>query len=309
VDLLTGEMYGWARACSVFQSGCSGALKPLSKTGRWDGWIKLNGTAQDSRPYGPFLVSGTPSEFEGWAWGGDPNDEEEEAVIGFVSFNSETGGGSNKYAVYTNLSINNAPTVAADPTTTGDYCFAGSPPIFLNWTFSDLDGGDTQSAYQIQIDDSGLGFPSPEIDTGKVLNSSNTYSPNGLSFGTSYWWRIRVWDSRDLQSAAWVTGSFTTDPRWPIPNFTWVPLGPFVGQDVTFTNSTTNCPPPCIYNWTFENGDPSAFSGETPPVVKFSASGDVTLDATSGGRSCPQKIQNIGTTTLPLPTWKEIAPF
>jgi hypothetical protein len=39
---LTGSNFsGWARACSVFQLGCTGALKPASETGGWDGWISL----------------------------------------------------------------------------------------------------------------------------------------------------------------------------------------------------------------------------------------------------------------------------
>ncbi len=38
------EMTGWARACSVFESGCSGAVKDVSglELGGWDGWISLN---------------------------------------------------------------------------------------------------------------------------------------------------------------------------------------------------------------------------------------------------------------------------
>lgn len=34
---------GWARACAVFVSGCSGALRPDSQRGGWDGWIRLGG--------------------------------------------------------------------------------------------------------------------------------------------------------------------------------------------------------------------------------------------------------------------------
>lgn len=41
------EMSGWARACTVFASGCSGALKADSERGGWDGWISLN-CANDS---------------------------------------------------------------------------------------------------------------------------------------------------------------------------------------------------------------------------------------------------------------------
>lgn len=39
----TGKVTGWARACAVFVTGCSGAVRPDSQTGTWDGWISLSG--------------------------------------------------------------------------------------------------------------------------------------------------------------------------------------------------------------------------------------------------------------------------
>lgn len=38
------QLNGWARACSVFQSNCSGSLRPDHERGGWDGWISLRGT-------------------------------------------------------------------------------------------------------------------------------------------------------------------------------------------------------------------------------------------------------------------------
>lgn len=52
-DPLTGELSGsgkvtgWARACSVFVSGCSGTVYSDTKTGTWDGWISLSGTSPE----------------------------------------------------------------------------------------------------------------------------------------------------------------------------------------------------------------------------------------------------------------------
>lgn len=37
----TALMSGWARACSVFVSGCSGSIRADIQTGEWDGWISL----------------------------------------------------------------------------------------------------------------------------------------------------------------------------------------------------------------------------------------------------------------------------
>ncbi|MDP2910716.1 MAG: hypothetical protein Q8N58_02965, partial [bacterium] len=296
INMSTGTLSGWARALSPVG-------RPLSETGGWDGWIKLSGSN-----YGVTLNSTPdPSEFQNWAWGGDPNDDNNEAVIGLISFNGNNVVGGAAYAVYTNLSVNNAPTAAINPITTGNYCFTASPPIFLNWTFSDVDAGDTQSAYQIQIDNSGAGFPSPEVDTGKVINSGNTYAPIGLSFGTTYWWRIRVWDSRDLQSAGWATSLFATDSRWPEPSFVYNPAAPLVEEDVQF-DSTVNFCVACTYLWNFDTGSSDIIAD---PVYAFPAEDNynVTLRATSGGLWCEvSQIVSIGA-ALPLPTWNEIAPF
>ncbi|MCR4275759.1 MAG: hypothetical protein NUV83_03430 [Candidatus Wolfebacteria bacterium] len=79
INLATGAVTGWARACAVFQSGCMGALKPDYERGGWDGWIKMAGTATDGSPYGLRFdnISGRflPNNF---AWGSN--------VIGWINF-------------------------------------------------------------------------------------------------------------------------------------------------------------------------------------------------------------------------------
>lgn len=66
---------GWARACYVFQSGCSGPLDP--ERDDWEGWIRLNNTN-----YGVDYNDST-REFEGWAWSSD---------LGWISFNCTNQG-------------------------------------------------------------------------------------------------------------------------------------------------------------------------------------------------------------------------
>ena len=36
------EVKGWARVCSVYQSGCSGTLRSDAELGGWDGWIRMH---------------------------------------------------------------------------------------------------------------------------------------------------------------------------------------------------------------------------------------------------------------------------
>lgn len=68
VNLSTGELTGWARACSAFASGCSGALD--GNSGGWDGWIALSGTAGDGTSYGVTQDLATCA-WSGFAWGSD----------------------------------------------------------------------------------------------------------------------------------------------------------------------------------------------------------------------------------------------
>jgi len=73
--IVGSSVTGWARACAVFASGCSGDLDEDYYLGGWGGWISLSGTA-GSGSYGVTINSS--NELSGWAWGGD--------VVGWLSF-------------------------------------------------------------------------------------------------------------------------------------------------------------------------------------------------------------------------------
>ncbi|HEY0980368.1 MAG TPA: hypothetical protein VGE18_03095 [Candidatus Paceibacterota bacterium] len=71
---------GWARACSVFASGCSGALANNAYLGDWDGFLSLSGSG-----YGLTLGpdSGGTRTLTGSLWGSE--------VIGWTSVNGSVG--------------------------------------------------------------------------------------------------------------------------------------------------------------------------------------------------------------------------
>lgn len=105
------------------------------------------------------------------------------------------------------LEINTAP----DPPIINpiEGCFTTPTPT-LNWTFSDADPGDYQSAYQVEIVRSS--DMTPLIDSGKVLDESEFYTipaatnpaiPNPLwESGTyKYKYRVKVWDQYDVESS------------------------------------------------------------------------------------------------------------
>lgn len=75
------EMLGWARACSVYESGCSGALKDNIYRGGWDGWVSLNCANHNgcgSSNYKVKINTDGSIPNNAFAWGGD--------IIGAVSF-------------------------------------------------------------------------------------------------------------------------------------------------------------------------------------------------------------------------------
>jgi len=146
VNLDTGEISGWARACAGAENpDCTGGTNPES--GGWDGWLKMKNHPSDTgADYGVSIDQDT-GEFHGWAWGFD--------VVGWVSFNCQEGGSSGEnicsqsnYKVTTDPALFNAPPQAinlSDNNAAADYCFVSSPPIILSWQFSDPDPQDVQT--------------------------------------------------------------------------------------------------------------------------------------------------------------------
>jgi hypothetical protein len=81
----TYPVKGWARACSVFNSGCSGSLKTVATRGDngvstdpWDGFISLSGTAKNGGTYGA-VVNSAKTTMTGYVWGSE--------VMGWIQMN------------------------------------------------------------------------------------------------------------------------------------------------------------------------------------------------------------------------------
>ncbi|MHA1742729.1 MAG: LamG-like jellyroll fold domain-containing protein, partial [Candidatus Heimdallarchaeota archaeon] len=79
-----------------------------------------------------------------------------------------------------------------------------SASITFGWTFNDPDSGDSQSAYQFQLDDNS-DFSSPIIDTGKVSSSTSSTTQTLPSTVGLYYWRVKTWDSQDAEGE-WSNG-------------------------------------------------------------------------------------------------------
>jgi hypothetical protein len=223
---------------------------------------------------------------------------------------SEASEGNNCTSQIFTVSSNNPPNPPSNLSVAkGDYCTAPLRPIF-SWTFSDPDAGNTQSAYQLQINDGAV------LDTGKVISSSNAYAvpaPSPLAYNTTYSWRVRVWDNYNATSS-WSTSSFTTEPHaYPNPTFTWTPSSPFVNEVVTFTDQST-CYGGCTNRlWAF--GDGASLGPAVLPTAThdYGAIGTYQARLTvwdSDGHSCQTKLGDFNVSVQQtLPKWKEVPPF
>ncbi|MCK5212095.1 hypothetical protein KAJ89_05320 [Candidatus Parcubacteria bacterium] len=244
------NVYGWANVLSYGN----------------DGWIKLN----DSAAAIPYNVLLNGADFEGWAYNGNDTG----TGIGWVSFNCNEGGpngedicGSVPYTV----TYGEYFTYNQAPTTTNPIVFEYSTycnnSVFerrLNWTFTDPDAGDTQSAYRVIIDDDpGAGGQppgTPDFDSGKCVNAGDNggkcidagnivnlwvndinnpafWDNYTMGYNDTFYWWIMVWDQSDEPSADWNVGeSFAIDAgEWPDPsNITRTPWNYSAGEEVLF---------------------------------------------------------------------------
>ncbi|MDP3057056.1 MAG: PKD domain-containing protein [bacterium] len=302
----TGEFLGWARA--------------LANGGGWDGWISLNCLNGGVCATSNYKVSKTGSNFIGYAWGGD--------VAGWIKFNPAFGG------VY----LANAPPVAANlsitPPTVTALCTSGAAYGF-QWTFSD--SGDTESKFQLQIDNdsnfltptvdrtfSGLTNADGSVNTQSVLLTSAADAPSAdkLSYNTTYYWRVQVWDSSEAFSG-WITPAaplFTTPIHmYPTadyicsPSTTSCPVNHSQFEPISFTDrsicydNNNNSTPCASRSWSF--GDGSPLSTLSNPKHTYTAQGNFALGFTMtdpGGFTCTKNSSiNIGVAS---PKWKEVIP-
>lgn len=299
VDSSTGRVSGWIRACAGTVNGnCDSA----SRTDGWDGWIKMGPINFSGTNYAAVFASNI---LDGWAWGSD--------VVGWVKFGYGSGpiSGDNPPAA-NNLSVSKL---------SDGYCT--TPAHYFSWVFNDP--GDTQSRFQFQVDDNS-DFSSLTVDR-DVSNFATSQSvlvalnpaAGQLGYNKTYYWRVKVYDSRGLDSG-WVSGpSFSTEKHlYPSPNFSWSPSTPAVDADTSFSDTSVcydseNRVASCLgtaRSWTFLDATP-ATSSANPAVIKFNSSGlkSVILrvvDSTSEAYSC-SVIKSVPVQTS-LPKWKEVHP-
>lgn len=297
----TNTVGGWARALS-YGSG-------------WDGWIKLRGSN-----YGVNYASQSGA-LSGWAWS--------DAVIGWINFR-----GSTNYGVIIDLDMpNNNPPLKPE-TFEADWnrcAFKGGAVPTLSWTYSDPES-DLQSAYEIEVDENDS-FSAPKFNhkvnlpgISYVLNLyDDDENPDDLpssmqdyklDWNSTYFWRVRVWDSFGGVSPWSDPSKSKTDKHaspWVV--FNWTPAQPTQGEIVEFNPDGTEVFGGGIssYLWTITQGTGDFIDGTLPtsqyPHIIFSTLyNKMKLAVTdTDGYSCESDEQDI-TILLPLPEYKEVPP-
>jgi hypothetical protein len=169
---------------------------------------------------------------------------------------------------YDSILLNSPPNV---PTLTPKANFDATTAQTFQWSFSDPNQGDSQSAYQLQIVDTSTG--QTVLDTGKVGSTAQSYTlaANTLQNGKRYQWRVMVWDQAGAASPWSAYSTFETAAA-PSVSIT----SPTAGGTVATSSVTPQ--------WSYS--DPAGNQQATYQVQLLDANNVVLWD--SGQQSDPQ---------------------
>ena len=218
-----------------------------------------------------------------------------------------------------------------------EYCLQ-SPigQVGLKWTYDDKEG-DWQERYALQVaTDPGFAgivvdyFVGQSVAPGGEGTSllAVKHNPSGhldIAYGDNYWWRVRVKaESGNTDWSDWVEGpNFSIQSRaCQNPSFTWDPESPSAGMEVIFTDTSTcynvsGDPYSCSssgatsYLWDFGDGDTDPAKGDVSHIYSEAGNFTVRLEITDTIDGLPKTCyeEEVLEPKMPLPQWREVAPF
>jgi len=149
-------------------------------------------------------------------------------------------------------------------------------PTLVSSGFSDPDGDfHAASWWQIATDDD---FTNMVYDSGASSKLTQITIPSGeLSYGTTYYWRVRHEDHLGGLSAYSSETSFTTVSAPPLQaDFDADETAVVVGEGVQFTSRSSGGVPSLSYQWDFDNNGTWDDSRENPSYA-YAAAGNYTV--------------------------------
>lgn len=218
----------------------------------------------------------------------------------------------------TTTAIPNTPTLVSPLNGVNTYTLFPVSPItpILDWNdFSDPDVGDTQIAYRLQIDNNS-DFSSPVIDNILTLSTSLYSVPAAtLVYNTTYYWRVRVQDQRELWSnwgnngGAPVNSFITPLHAPPAASFAYIPSRPSKEETIQFTDTSVSFGGSSIVSWAWNFGDGVGTSNLQSPQYVYASQGNMVVALTV---TDSDGYQNTYTATLgisvALPVFQEVIP-
>ncbi|MES2287220.1 MAG: T9SS type A sorting domain-containing protein [Bacteroidota bacterium] len=170
---------------------------------------------------------------------------------------------------------------------------AGAPTIAVSIT--DPDVSETISSINIYYGVPGSGTASTSLNT--VNNSPNLSYIHTIANNTSYYYYLKITQSDgDIiwTSPIWYTRDDSAPNNTPISNFTTSSTSICAGQQITFTDNSTNTP--TDWNWSLSGAIPSTSTSQSV-VATFPTPGSYTVSLTSsnpfGSSAAITKVINV----------------
>jgi PKD repeat protein len=206
-----------------------------------------------------------------------------------------------------------------------DYCTSATGAD-ITWKFN---GASSQSRFQVQVAD-GRGFATPAYDSG-IIDGSDTaifvagtgsagVAP-GITWGTTYRARVKVWDVDGVPAVAYQAQSFcsgigcvggaswqTPSAAYPHVTMSYQPAQPVAEQTIQFTGGAS-CPGGGCVAWLWNFGDGSAESSTNPSHL-YSVQGTypVSLNVTDAQGNTCSAVTDVSVGKA-VPFWKEALPW
>lgn len=249
------ELVGYARFCFVYQSGCSGNIRPDYELGGYDGWIAFKGSN--------FAVTyNTSNVFQSYAWGGGSGvrgNSNYAKGMGWILTNPK-GGGLSCYVEGVDTA-NDCISDSSDRPIVNVYTENGVNPVKYNttftlkWSISNIPNGCTA---KLTSTPTNSGWDNHDIWDNSSINdkqvSSGSYTvTGGVSEDTTFKLECTYANEKGNDSEIITLNKFT-------PIVTLTPTSSITyGESVNLTYNVTNIPFGCtgqLYKEGVAQGDP-----------------------------------------------------
>ncbi len=302
------ELVGYARFCFVYQSGCSGNIRPSYELGGYDGWIAFKGSN--------FAVTyNTSNVFQSYAWGGGHGtrgNSNYAAGMGWIKMNPSGGGISCYVTTIGNDCISDSTDkpivdIYTDNSDNGTTKVNYNTTFTLKWTITNIPNG--CDAVTPTSTPNNSGWNNHSITGTRVASGSYTVT-GGVSADTTFNLECTYTTEKGNDSEIIELNKFT-------PVVTLDPTSSITyGNSVDLTYKVTNVPFGCsggaqLYTEGVADGSPITITGDGTSTKEYTGTITKTPLATTNWEfrctdSTPPTPNRIGSdtakTTVIVPT-------